>query len=226
MVNLIEHSIETIYTMAILKKCEIHYLKADPKRPNSKIEKKNPTWEVQLRTSDPAQKDEWVAHGLPVKLMVYKVGHAQEGEFIPNANGGRQWRLNLKKRSLDKNGDAAPPPEVVGGGINPIDPNIVGNGSIANVRIYQYDYKKSDGTPAKAGVLMGLQITKHIVYRKNVDEFEAEDMETFEQNDDEFTSDAGDAPTSVGPTPSAPPMTPGAPQKPAPLADARPEDAF
>ena len=63
--------------MALLKNCEIYYLKADPKRPNAAFNKENPTWEVQIRTSNPEQKAEWESLGLKPKLIVGK-----EGEFI------------------------------------------------------------------------------------------------------------------------------------------------
>lgn len=208
--------------MPMLKNCEIHHVKCDPKRPSAAFNKKNPTWEVQIRTSDPAQRDEWTAQNLKPKLMVYKdgtkdtEGNDVSGEPIKNAEGKRQWRVNLKKKSITKDGEKASPVKVVTGDLEDIDPNTIGNGSVANVRIYQYEYKV-DEKAGIATVLMGLQLRKHKVYvpKSRDDDFEADDMETIEADDDQDdTGNTASAAPAEAPTPSAPPVT------------KRPEDAF
>lgn len=211
--------------MAMLKNCEIHHVKCDPKHPNANFNKKNPTWEVQIRTANPEQRDEWIAQNLKPKLMVYKEGTKDDngedigGMPILNEEGKRQWRVNLKKKSITKDGEKASPVKVVTGGLDDVDPNTVGNGSIAHVRIYQYEYT-ADGKKGIAHVLMGIQLKRHKVYvpKARDDDFEAEDMETIEADDQDGDSgDGGDAPAPKANTPKAPSVNP---------ATARPEGAF
>ena len=207
--------------MALLKNCELHYIKCDPKRPNASFNKKNPTWEAQIRTTDLEQKKEWDALGLKPKLLVGKEGEENEGEPILTADGKKQWRVNLKKKSITKDGTAASPVKIVNGSLEDIDPNSVGNGSTGNVRIYQYEFdqegKKEKGV---ASVLMAIQLKRHVVYIPKVrdDEFEMEDTETINPAPQDGDDDGDGAPAA----PSAPKVSSPAPK----LADTRPEDQF
>jgi single-stranded DNA-binding protein len=198
--------------MAILKKVEIWFTKLDPKRPNARFDKDNPTWELQLRTTDRAVKKEWEAHGLPVKAVV-----PDEEDAVPF------FRVNLKKRSLKKDKKTGEmvdnePVEVFDAKLKPIDPRTIGNKSIGNVRIYQYDKKDGSG---KASILMGVQLTKHIVYEPKVgesfDELEEEtEMEAAAPQDEGFAEeDEGTTEESDTPSPSPSP-SPSAPKTPAP----------
>ena len=137
--------------MAILKAVELHFVKADPKHPNAKFNKKNPTWECQIRTTDKNVKNAWIEAGLAPKAVV------------PD-EGAPYWRVNLRKKSVKEDGEAASPVNVVDGQMKPVDPNSIGNGSIGNIRIFQYEFKREDGSKGIASVLMGIQLTKHIVY--------------------------------------------------------------
>ena len=202
--------------MAILSNVELHYVRCNPARPNRSYDPAKPTWEAVLRTTDPQQKAEWESQNCKPKLLVHKSGE-EEGMPLLTADGKRQWQLRLRKRALKKDGSANSPVEVVGGGLQPLDPDIIGNGSIGNVRIFQYTY----GDEGKvASVLQAIQIKKlRKVEPRTREEFAAEDMEFF---DDEPMED-GD--TQAAPK-SAPPK-PAAPKPPMPkLADTRPEDAF
>lgn len=213
--------------MALIKNCEIHYVKCNPKRPNASFNKKNPTWEVQLRTSSPEQKKEWDAAKLYPKLMVHKEGTVNEegedigGEPIKTEDGKRQYRVNLKKKSLNKEGEKAGPVEVINGAMEPIDPDTIGNGSIANVRIFQYDYKK-EGTneDAVASVLMGIQLKKHIIFagKPHDDDWEEGETETIAPPPEEGAEEAATT------APKAPPKAP--PKPPVKPADDLPEEAF
>ena len=155
--------------MAILNNVEVFFVRCDPAHPNAQFNKKNPRWEVQLITSDPAQKEEWAGHGLRPKLMVGKEGAPNEGEPILNAKGQKQWKLTLTKNSLKEEDGVmvkAKPVEVVDGNCDEVDPNTIGNGSVCNVRVYlyQYDSTKRPGTKDTGHILMGIQVLKHIVY--------------------------------------------------------------
>lgn len=163
--------------MALLKNCEIHFAKLDPKRPNNKFNKEKPTWEVQLRTTDAKQKKEWEDLELKPKLIVYREGEENEGEPILH-NGKKQWRVNIQKKSITRDGEKASPVEVVNFKLEPVDPNSIGNGSIGNIRIYQYEYT-ANGKKGTASVLMGVQLTKHVIYtHRRDDDFEETEGET------------------------------------------------
>jgi len=207
--------------MALLKNCELHYIKCDPKRPNASFNKKNPTWEVQIRTTDLEQKKEWDAYGLKPKLLVGKEGDDNEGEPILTADGKKQWRVNLKKKSITQAGEPASTVKIVNGSLEDIDPNTVGNGSLGHVRIYQYEFpQEGKKEPGIASVLMAIQLKRHIVYTPKArdDEFEIEDTETI--NPEPRDGDDGDDAPAEAPTPS--PKGSPAPK----LADSRPEDQF
>ncbi len=153
--------------MAIIRDCEIWFAKLDPKRPNAKYNKKNPTWECQIRTTSKEVKKSWEAMNLSVKAV------------LPD-EGAPYYRVNLRKKSIKEDGEAAGPVKVVNGGLEDIDPNTIGNGSIGNIRIFQYEYPKDDKTKGIASVLMGIQITKHIVYKAKArdDDFDMTETET------------------------------------------------
>lgn len=161
--------------MAILKNCELFFIKCDPKRPNDKFDKQNPTWEVQIRTTSKETRKEWEALKLPVKAIVPDDGPAY-------------FRVNIKKKSVKADGTPATPVTVVNGKLEEIDPNTIGNGSIGNVRIFQYDYRDGKGV---ASILMGIQLTKHLVYvpKKRDDEFGFADTEVIEPTAEEAGED-------------------------------------
>jgi len=149
--------------MAILHDCEIWFAKLDPAHPNNRYNKENPTWEVQLRTKSKEQKAEWEALGIKV------VAHREDDD-----GPVLYYRANLRKKSKKADGEDGSIVGVIDGECDPVDPNTIGNGSIANIRIYQYNYSDAEsGKSGKATVLMGVQLTKHIVYtpKPREDEF-------------------------------------------------------
>jgi hypothetical protein len=152
----------------ILSNVPIHYCKLHPKKPNATFDKENPTWECQIRTTSRETKEEWEKLNLNVKLI--------------DAKEGMYWRVNLKKRTIKRDGTKASPVVIKDRQLreDTIDPDTIGHGSIANVRIFQYPYKKKAGGDGIASVLMGIQITKLIKYvpKPRDDDFEAEEGET------------------------------------------------
>lgn len=145
--------------MALLTNCELWFLRCDPLRPNNKFDKENPTWEVQIRTSDKIQKKEWELLSLPMKAIV------------PD-EGPPYFRVNLKKSSIKKDETPAAPVKIVDGDLNELYPNTIGNGSVGNIRIFQYDYPKKEGGTGIATILMAIQITKHIEFERKAREDE------------------------------------------------------
>jgi len=154
--------------MAIIKNVELYFCKVNPKRPNAKYNKKNPTWECQIRTTSKDQKKEWEALNLSVKAIV------------PDDDSAPYYRVNLRKKSIKEDETAASPVKVVNGALQEIDPDTIGNGSIGNVRVFQYEYPREGGGRGIASVLMGIQVTKHIVYtpKPRDDDFAETDTET------------------------------------------------
>src|SRR5690606_31740877 len=94
------------------------------------------------------------------------------------------YRVNLRKKSIkQKDNKPASYVEVKNGRMEDVDPDTVGNGSIANVRIFQYEYtKKGTSSVGTATVLMGIQVIKHVIakIKPREDEFGEVPMETID----------------------------------------------
>ena len=157
--------------MAILKNVELFYPRLDPKKPNAKFNKEQPTWEVQIRTRDKKVKAEWTALNLKPKT-------------VEDDDGKVFYSVTLRKKSKKKDGEANQPVKVIDGGLNDINPMSIGNGSVGNVRIFQYEY----GDEGKiASMLMAVQITKLNEYipKASDDEFEMTETEIIRVADSE-----------------------------------------
>jgi hypothetical protein len=218
--------------MTILKDVEVYYVKCDPDRPNKQMNLKLPNWEVQIRTSDPDKAQEWRDNNLIVKLIKYKegTGEPNEGEPVLTADGKKQWRVNLvkryfKKETPGKEREINTPVEVVNGARNPIDPNTIGNGSVCNIRLYQYSYKDALNNDKYASILMAIQVKKHIVYkRKPREEFDDEDTETIMPPDEDDSFEDDQQPEEAPKAKSIPPKSVKATS--AKPKDDRPEEAY
>jgi hypothetical protein len=170
--------------MPILENVELFFPRLDPQRPNAKFNKSNPTWEVQIRTRDKKVAAEW-------KKLTLKVtpGDDEDGIF---------YRVNLRKRSKKKDGEPQNPVTVIGGDLSEIDPTTIGNGSKANVRIFQYDYVM-DGKTRTGTMLMAIQITELNEYipKPREDEFGVTNMKVNriadnQENDEDMEDDIED----------------------------------
>ena len=126
----------------IIRNAELFFAKLD--KPNATFNKDNPTWEVQIRTRSKAQAKEW-------KEMNLRVQPKEDDEGI-------FYAANLKKKSKKRDGTDMAPVNVVAGDLSPIDPATIGNGSVGNLSVYQYEYNVN-GSQGIASMLMGLQIT-------------------------------------------------------------------
>lgn len=168
----------------ILKNCELWYCFLDPKRPNSKYNPENPTWEVQIRTKSKDVKKQWEDCGVQVKSKI-----PDEGDPF--------FYVNLKRRSMNRKGDAMDPVKVVNGQLKDVDSRTIGHGSMGNVMVYQYQSKK---VGAKEGdmtsMLSSIQLTKHIVYTPKAGSegrtgFDVTDTEVIgQESDGSFDADA------------------------------------
>lgn len=193
--------------MAMIKNAEVHYVKCDPKRPSSAYNKKNPTWEVQIRTSDEAQRAEWKKMNLQVKLLTMKDPNDDDEDApkvpVLTADGKKIYRVNLKKGPIKKDGEKAEPVKVVNGALEDVDPNTIGNGSICNIRVFQYEYKNDEGEGI-ASMLMAIQVKKHIVYvpKARDDDFDVEDTEVIMAPDNDGEDDKPAKPKEKGALPA------------------------
>jgi len=158
--------------MAILKNAELFFAKLDPKRPNDRFDKENPTWEVQARTRSKAQAKEWKDLHLNVK---------------PDEDGdGIFYKVTLKKKSKKRTGEDQNPVQLVNGSLEPIDPNTLGNGSIGNIRLFQYDYEIA-GRSGVASMLMAIQVTlfKEFTPKPREDDFEMTETKVIKMADNQ-----------------------------------------
>jgi hypothetical protein len=230
-------------TVVVLKDVEIWFPKLNPKRPNGRFDPKNPTWEVQGRTlSVDTAREEAIAEALALgetqenaeiigekaaaAARVYAKEQKKEWEsnnitvkpVVPD-EGEMFYRINLRKKSFKSDGEPATPPKLVDGNLDPVDPDHIGNGSVANIRLFQYDYI-NEGKAGVASILMGIQLTKHILYTPVIaDDFEKTSTSVIPEKDkgeDDAPADSGDfeKTTTVkasSPSPSPSPV-PGGPE--------------
>jgi hypothetical protein len=144
--------------MTILKNCEINFLKAHPtKLPKPYKAGEESKWSVMLKTTDKATRDYWKGLSLKVNAVV------------PD-EGDPYFTTNIYKNCTKKDGTPAAPVDVEDGDGNPIDPMRISNGSIANVRIFQWE----NGAGKISTQLQALQIVTWIVR-------EASERESFER---------------------------------------------
>lgn len=184
--------------MPILRNCEIWFARLDPKRPNAKQNKENPTWEVQLRTSDRATKEQWAEHNL--KVTPVRENGDEEGRIL-------YWRTNVRKRSKKKDGTDAQPIKVKYGNGSEVDGTTIGNGSIGDIMIREYDYT-FEGRKGSSASLEQIMLRKHIVYKptagdmEDFDEVETEVVENSEdESSEEQATDTADTSGTAGLTP-------------------------
>lgn len=144
--------------MPIIKNVELHYLRLDPEHPDSRFDKEKPRWSVQIRPRSKAQKKEFTDLGLNMKAK-YEEDEESESQkllyrYVSIAKG-----VYKRKKNEEDEPEMNEPVECVNHRNEPIDPQTVANGSIGNVRVFQYENSKS-----KTGVstiLLGVQVTTH-----------------------------------------------------------------
>jgi hypothetical protein len=158
--------------MAILKNVKVNWIKLDPERPViNKMDPLKPKkqWEVQIETEDKAVRKEWLDLGLKVKT-VREDPSDDESKIL-------KYTSNLRKMAT-KEDKPAPPVQVVDAKGNDFDPNMIGNGSIANIRLFQSTYTV-EGTEKTRNTLMGLQMVKVLKYvSKPMENFDDLDTDT------------------------------------------------
>jgi hypothetical protein len=167
----------------VLEDVELFFTKIDPENPTEISQDGKTGWETQLRTTEKAVAKEWRSLSLGVKavredkddedskILYWKTTlrrkefNAKNTKAIESISDDEGISFEAAKRKALKSGEAvaSKAPTVIDGDLEDIDPVTIGNGSIANVRVFQYDYtfKGKDGV---ASVLMGMQITTLMEY--------------------------------------------------------------
>jgi hypothetical protein len=135
--------------MTVLKDCELHWPKLDPKNPVSPFG--TPVWELQVRTRDKEKAKGWKEVGCNVKTT--------------DDDEGIYYFINLKRKAIyEKTDTPATPVIVVGADVMPLDPTSIGNGSVGHVQLYTkpYDFAGKKGIKIE---LKAVQVTKLVEFR-------------------------------------------------------------
>jgi hypothetical protein len=122
---------------------ELNWAKLDPERPVEAFG--NIQWELQIATTDAALAKEMTERHLNVK--------EKDGKFV----------VSLKRKAFKKDQSPSRPVVVVGADTSPLDPKIIGNGSIGNVEVYQYNYDMA-GRKGIGTMLSGVQVVNLVPY--------------------------------------------------------------
>lgn len=165
----------------ILEKVEVRYVRVHPDRPDKNLVKTG-AWSLQIFTRDKNQAKEWKDANIKVKM-----NEDDEGVY---------YTSSLSKNCIKADGvTKAEPIEVVNGDLVALDPGSIGNGTICNIRIYQYEVT-FEGIKHIKSLPQALQIIKHVVYKNTAgprEEFAKTETETIEPTEmpdaepDDFT---------------------------------------
>jgi len=144
----------------VLENVELYFTKVDPQSPVAITADGKTGWETQLRTKSKEEAKHWRSLSLNVKA-VREDKDDEDSKII-------FWKTTLRKKQFNSKGLETKAPQVVGGDLSEVDPTTIGNGSVANVRVFQYDYAfKPEGGGLQEGVgsvLMSMQITELLEY--------------------------------------------------------------
>ena len=160
----------------------VYFVKCHPKRPSLAMDPTKPQWELQLRTTDPAVHAEWEALKLPSKFHIPKGKGPADGFY----------RCNLSKRAFKKDGSPTLPVEVVTGDLRPLDPDTIGNGSIANLRLLAREYTHNNAQKT-AWYLMAIQVTVLRPYEGGNKGFDSAGFQVEQEDTGEDTPDEGNS---------------------------------
>jgi hypothetical protein len=152
----------------VLKNVELYWVKLDPANPVDPFNSNKFIWEIQMRTPEKTVAKSWKDMGLPVKTY--------------DDNGATVYICNVKKLAKSAAGKELSPPRVVDGKLQPVDPNIIGNGSIGNIQLSPLEWSVGN----KSGIvfdLMAVQVVKLIEYVGSNLSFDIVDIEPSSNND-------------------------------------------
>ena len=143
----------------VIRDAALFWAKLDPEAPVNPFNEAYPHWEVQIRTTSKSVADEWKAKDLTVKKQ--------------DDDNGSFYRVNLKAKAFNRDGKARKPVVVVDGEMMPLDGKIIGNGSIGNVQVDQYEYTMNGKTDIGTAI-RAIQVTELVEYKAGGLAFENE----------------------------------------------------
>jgi hypothetical protein len=134
----------------IVKNVELHWAKlstpVDPFKTGEKL------WEVQIRTSDEAVAKTWAKE--------YYINAKKDDEG--------NWKANIKRKEINRKGESNSPPVVLGRNNQPIPATNIGNGSIGDLKLFQYPYDVA-GRKGVSSMLSAVRITELKEYTPNTE---------------------------------------------------------
>lgn len=185
--------------MPLLRNVEVYFVRLDPKKPVKSLTKGNKQWSLQVRTSNKDIKKEWEDLGIKVKTPMIE----DEKTGVPAFAG--YWTANFSRKSKKSDPNQKDPSlwednepvEVIDGKRRPVDPTTIGNGSIANIRVYRREYK-IEGVDRVGFTLMALQLVSLKLYTQQPfeDDFDDEEYDTEIIAPAESTEDDGNDDTA------------------------------
>jgi hypothetical protein len=157
--------------MAIIRNARVSWVKCDQNNPDLGFDGDSPAWSIDVEKPSEEIKKIWAANKL--------------GGLKTRKETGDEYLVIKRKAAPFKNGDQKESPTVVDGHLKPLDPNLVGNGSIVNVQynIYDWEFK---GRKGKSADLSGIQVINLVAREGAISEFEMVDDST------PFVPDEGD----------------------------------
>ena len=124
----------------ILKDVELHWAKLD--KPVDPFKTGERLWEVQIRTADEVIAKQWAKE--------YYINAKKDDEGF--------WKANVKRKELNGKGETNKAPDVLGRSNQPISASNIGNGSIGDLKLFQYPYDVA-GRKGVASMLSAVRIT-------------------------------------------------------------------
>ena len=141
----------------VIKDAELHWARLD--KPVDAFNSGTLAYEIVVQTSDEAKANEWKA----MKLNVKKV----------EKDGNVFFKVGLKRKAFNKAGKEAPKPDLIMADPDAefSDSKEIGNGSIGNVRCFQYEYSVG-GRTGVATQFNAVKVTKLKEFKKGGDEID------------------------------------------------------
>ena len=124
----------------ILKDVELHWAKLD--KPVDPFKTGERLWEVQIRTADEVIAKQWAKE--------YYINAKKDDEGF--------WKANVKRKELNGKGETNKAPDVLGRSNQPISASNIGNGSIGDLKLFQYPYDVA-GRKGVASMLSAVRVT-------------------------------------------------------------------
>ena len=160
----------------ILKDQELYFVFINPAKPRKSYDGKKYQWEFQVRTKDKAVRKQWLDMGLEAK-SVKTVRADKTDDESPVLYYATTFRKSAEPRERGGKTVQSMPIQVVDGKQREMDASI-GNGTIANILLYEREYeiggvKKKGFTPTK------IQVRKLHEYKGGeMEDFDDEEFET------------------------------------------------